>query len=36
MTDEELAELARDSVRGSCAPDDVRARLLTGIDAWLT
>ena len=33
--DDELAELARCSVRGSAAPDDVRARLLAGIDAWL-
>jgi adenosine deaminase len=30
-----LAELARMSVRGSFAPDAVRARLLDGIDAWL-
>ena len=35
MTDAEVAELARCSVRGSRAPDDVRARLLSGIDAWL-
>jgi adenosine deaminase len=35
MTDEELAELARCSVRGSTAPDGVRGRLLAGIDAWL-
>ncbi len=35
MTDAEVAELARGSVRGSRAPDDVRARLLSGIDAWL-
>jgi adenosine deaminase len=33
--DEELAELARCSVRASRAPDDVRARLLAGIDDWL-
>jgi adenosine deaminase len=33
--DEEIAELARCSVRASRAPDDVRARLLTGIDDWL-
>jgi adenosine deaminase len=33
--DAALAELARDSVRGSLAPDHVRARLLSGIDAWL-
>ena len=35
FSDGALAELARDSVRGSCAPEPVRARLLTGIDAWL-
>jgi len=35
MSDEDLADLARCSVRGSTAPDDVRARLLAGIDAWL-
>jgi len=35
MADEEVAELARCSVRGSVAPDDVRTRLLTGIDDWL-
>jgi len=35
MTDAELADLARSSVRGSRAPEDVRARLLSGIDAWL-
>ncbi|MET9293841.1 adenosine deaminase [Streptomyces sp. NPDC003077] len=35
FTDAELAELARQSVRASRAPQDVRARLLTGIDAWL-
>ncbi|MDQ3094403.1 MAG: adenosine deaminase [Actinomycetota bacterium] len=33
--DQQLAELARMSVRGSCAPDDVRRRLLGEIDAWL-
>jgi adenosine deaminase len=31
----ELAELARMSVRGSAAPSDVRARLLSAIDTWL-
>ena len=36
MTDDELTELARCSVRGSAAPDDVRSRLLAGIDGWLT
>ncbi|MEU1663285.1 adenosine deaminase [Streptomyces sparsogenes] len=35
FTDAELAELARQSVRGSAAPEDVAARLLADIDAWL-
>jgi adenosine deaminase len=35
MTDAELAELARFSVRGSRAPDEVRRRLLSGIDGWM-
>ena len=35
LDDVALAELARCSVRGSVAPDDVRSRLLAGIDAWL-
>jgi len=35
LSDEQLAELARMSVRASVAPDDVRKRLLTGIDEWL-
>ncbi|MFJ8649150.1 adenosine deaminase [Streptomyces sp. NPDC093546] len=35
FTDEELAELARQSVRASAAPEDVRAKLLSGIDDWL-
>jgi adenosine deaminase len=35
LGDEQLAELARMSVRASSAPDDVRARLLAGIDDWL-
>ncbi|NXY94578.1 adenosine deaminase [Streptomyces sp. BR123] len=35
FTDAELAELARQSVRGSAAPDDVQDKLLTGIDHWL-
>ncbi|GAA2968578.1 adenosine deaminase [Streptomyces enissocaesilis] len=35
FTDAELAELARQSVRGSAAPGDVQAKLLTGIDHWL-
>ena len=36
FTDAELAELARASVRASRAPSDLRARLLAGIDTWLT
>jgi adenosine deaminase len=35
FSDAELAELARMSVRGSAAPDDVRGQLLRDIDAWL-
>jgi adenosine deaminase len=35
LTDEQLAELARGSIRASCAPDDVRAGVLAEIDAWL-
>jgi adenosine deaminase len=35
FTPAELAELARMSVRGSAAPPDTRARLLSAIDAWL-
>ena len=35
LTDEQLAELARMSVRASSAPEDVKNRLLAGIDAWL-
>ncbi|MCX4982789.1 adenosine deaminase [Streptomyces sp. NBC_00572] len=35
FTDAELAELARQSVRGSAAPEDVRAKLLAGIDDWI-
>ena len=35
MSDAELAEVARMSVRGSVAPDCVRSRLLAGIDRWL-
>ncbi|MBK3587194.1 adenosine deaminase [Streptomyces sp. MBT57] len=35
FTDVELAELARQSVRGSAAPVDVRDKLLSGIDDWL-
>jgi adenosine deaminase len=35
FSDAELAELARQSVRGSCAPEDVRKQLLAGVDSWL-
>ena len=35
LTDEQLAELARMSIRASCAPDDVRKSALDDIDAWL-
>ena len=35
FTPQELADLARMSVLGSAAPDSVRTRLLTAIDAWL-
>jgi adenosine deaminase len=35
LSDDELAELARMSVRGSTAPVEARSRLLAGIDAWL-
>ncbi|MCK0110924.1 adenosine deaminase [Ornithinimicrobium sp. F0845] len=36
LTDEELAELARSSIRGSQAPDAVRTGLLADVDAWLS
>ncbi|MCP3760165.1 adenosine deaminase [Streptomyces sp. TBY4] len=36
FTDQELAELARQSVRGSAAPRDVQEKLLDGIDHWIT
>ena len=35
LSDDELAGLARMSVTGSAAPDDVKKRLLAGIDSWL-
>ena len=35
FTPGELAELAKMSVRGSAAPPNTRARLLTGIDDWV-
>lgn len=35
FSDEELAELARRSVRASLAPDDVKARIQAEIDDWI-
>lgn len=35
FTDAELAELARQSIRASRAPEGVRQDLLAGVDAWL-
>lgn len=35
LTDDQLAELARMSVRASRAPDAVKAEILADIDAWL-
>ena len=35
LNDQALADLARQSVRGSTAPAEIAKRLLTGIDAWL-
>ncbi len=35
LTDDELATLARMSLRRSCAPADLRDRALAGVDAWL-
>jgi adenosine deaminase len=35
LTDKTLAELARMSVRASCAPDSVKAQLLAEIDDWV-
>ncbi|WP_434098862.1 adenosine deaminase [Streptomyces xantholiticus] len=36
FTDAELADLARQSVRGSAAPEGTKAKLLAGVDDWLT
>lgn len=36
FSDQELAELARQSIRGSRAPEGVRKELLGEIDGWLT
>ncbi|GGP10690.1 adenosine deaminase [Nonomuraea glycinis] len=35
FSDAEVAELARQSIRSSAAPDSVRKELMHGIDAWL-
>lgn len=35
FSDAELAELARQSIRGSAAPQDHQKRLLEGVDDWL-
>ena len=35
MSDPQLAELARMSVRASAAPEGLRSHMLAGIDAWL-
>jgi adenosine deaminase len=35
FSDAEVAELARQSVRSSAAPDSVRKELMSGIDGWL-
>ncbi|MBE1589903.1 adenosine deaminase [Nonomuraea angiospora] len=36
FSDAELAELARQSLRASAAPEPVRKELLAGVDEWLT
>jgi adenosine deaminase len=36
FTDAELAELARQSIRASVAPEGVKEELLAGVDRWLT
>jgi adenosine deaminase len=35
FADDELAHLARCSIRGSRAPEPLKSRLLEGIDSWL-
>ena len=35
VDDPTLAELARMSIRASCAPTDVKAALLDGVDRWI-
>jgi adenosine deaminase len=34
LSDDDLADLARCAIRGSAAPDDVKARLGAGVTAW--
>jgi adenosine deaminase len=36
LDDATLAELARMSLRASCAPDDIRTKAMEGVDAWLS
>ncbi|GAA0948031.1 adenosine deaminase [Nonomuraea longicatena] len=36
FSDAEIAELARQSIRASAAPESVRAELLKGVDEWLS
>ena len=36
LCDETLAELAAMSVRASCAPDEVKTRLLAEVRDWLS
>jgi adenosine deaminase len=35
LDDATLADLARMSIRASCAPSDIRTKLLDGVDRWL-
>lgn len=35
FSDEELAELARQSIRGSAAPEGVKGELLAGVEKWI-
>jgi adenosine deaminase len=35
LSDATLAELARMSIRASCAPDETRTELVAGVDRWL-
>ena len=36
LDDATLAELARMSLRASCAPDDIKVKALEGVDTWLS